>query len=457
MNDQSSDLDVVVVGAGFAGLTAARNLQKAGVSVVVLEADDRVGGRSMPGRVAEHVVDLGGQWVGPTQHHLLALADELGVKTYPQYVEGEHIMDIMGREARYKEGENLPLEPADLAEFNKLIGELDALALESNLDVAAPWTVADADALDAQTFESWLLGATASEPVRSVFRLIAQTVYCVEAGQLSLLNLLTYAAASEGIIHMMSSRGGSQDSLFEGGAWQLAAKMAEELGDAVVVDAPVRSIAQTADEVTVTSDAGVWTAALAVVTAAPSMAARISYTPPMPPRRDAFTQRMPMGSIIKVHVAYATPFWRAQGLSGSILSDRTVTGMWIDMSVPGVETGGLVGFFAGGGAQAWADRSPEDRRARVLEDIATYLGPEADAPIDYVDEVWPARPWQRGAYMAVPGPGVLTAFGPALREPVGRIHWAGTETADISMGYLDGAIQSGMRVAGVCIRRLEPF
>jgi monoamine oxidase len=162
-----STADVVVIGAGFAGLTAARNLQRAGVGVVVLESDDRVGGRSMPGRVADHVVDLGGQWVGPTQHHLLALADELGVKTYPQYVEGEHIMDIMGREARYKEGENLPLEPADLEEFNRLIGELDALALESNLDVTAPWTVADAYALDAQTFESWLLGATASEPAQS--------------------------------------------------------------------------------------------------------------------------------------------------------------------------------------------------------------------------------------------------------------------------------------------------
>ncbi|MFI1468915.1 flavin monoamine oxidase family protein [Streptomyces wuyuanensis] len=452
MNNQSSDLDVVVIGAGFAGLTAARSLAKAGVSVVVLEADDRVGGRSMAGSIAGHVVDRGGQWVGPTQHHLLGLAEELGVKTYPQYVEGDHIMDIAGREARYKEGEDLPLEPADVAELNRVMGELDALT--GKIDAAAPWTAEDADALDAQTFESWLLSATASEPARSVFRVIAQVVFCGRAGQLSLLNLLTYAAASGGIVHMISSRGGSQDSLFVGGAWQLAAKMAEGLGDAVVVNAPVRSIAQTDDGVTVTSDVGVWTAALAVVTAAPPMAARISYFPPMPPGRDSLTQRMPMGSIIKVHVAYETPFWRARGLSGSILSDRTVTGMWIDLSL--AAEGGLVGFFAGGHAQAWADRSPEDRRARVLDDLATYLGPEATTPIDYIDEVWSARPWQRGAYMSVPGPGLLTSFGPALREPVGRIHWAGTETADVSMGYLDGAIQSGKRVAHDCIKRLRP-
>lgn len=199
MTNQSSKVDVVVVGGGFAGLTTARKLKRAGASVVVLEADDQVGGRSMPGHIAGHVVDLGGQWVSPTQHHLLALADELGVRTYQQYVEGEHIIDIGGRKARYREGEDIPLEPGDLREFGKLMGELDAMV--GKLDVAAPWKVAGADALDAQTFESWLLGATASEPVRSVYRLIVRALLCVEAGQLSLLNVLHYAAASDGSVH----------------------------------------------------------------------------------------------------------------------------------------------------------------------------------------------------------------------------------------------------------------
>jgi monoamine oxidase len=454
MNNQSSHVDVVVVGAGFAGLTAARDLRKAGVSVVVLEADDRVGGRSMPGSIAGYVVDLGGQWVASSQAHLLALAEEFGVKMYPQYVGGEHILDVTGREGRYKEGEDLPLEPADLAEFNRLVGEIEAVA--GKVDVAAPWTVEGADGFDAQTFENWLLNSTTSEPARAVLRLIAQTIFCSQPGQLSPLTAIFYAAADEGIEHMIGTVGGAQETLFVGGAWQMASKMAEGLGDAVIVNAPVRSIAQTDGGVTVTSDAGVWTASLAVVATAPPMAGRISYTPPMPPRRDALTQRMPMGSIIKLHVAYEKPFWRDKGLSGAILSDRTVTGMWMDHTVPGVETGGMVGFFAGGHAQAWAERSPEERRARAIEDLVTYLGPEANNPIEYVEQSWLAAPWQRGAYMAIPSPGALTAFGGALREPVGRIHWAGTETADVNVGYIDGAIQSGERVAGEIVKQLKP-
>jgi monoamine oxidase len=449
----SRAVDVVVVGAGFAGLTVARNLRKAGASVVVLEADARVGGRTKVGRVAGQIVDLGGQWVGPHQRHLLALAAELGVKSYPQYVDGKNVLELVGKQFRYA-GETPPLEPRDLEEFAKLVGEVDGLA--GKVDIAAPWKLAGAGALDDQTVESWVVAATTSEPVRSFFRVFTRALFCVEPGQISMLALLHVTAAAGGVGPMLATRGGSQDAVFAGSVWQMADMMTSALGDAVVLNAPVRSITQTARGVTVTSEAGVWTGALAVVTAPPPMAARIDYTPPMPPRRDALTQHMAMGNVIKVHVAYATPFWRAKGLSGQIFSDQGATCMWFDMAYPETKVGGLVGFFVGRGARVWAERTPDERRARVLQELASYLGPEAGTPIDYVEQVWAAQPWQRGGYMAVPGPGALTAYGPAMREPVGRIHWAGTETADQYVGYIDGAIQSGERVAADCLKRLRP-
>lgn len=450
---QPRAVDVVVVGAGFAGLTVARNLRKAGASVVVLEADDRVGGRTKAGRVAGQVVDLGGQWVGPKQRHLLALAAELGVKSSPQYVDGKNILDLVGKELRY-EGEIPPLEPKDLEEFARLTAEVDGLA--AKLDIAAPWKLEGASALDHQTVESWLQSATTSEPVRSFFRVFTRALFCVEPGQISMLGLLPMTAAAGGTGPMLATRGGSQDAVFAGSVWQMADRMASALGDAVVLNAPVRSITQTERGVTVTSEAGVWTGALAVVTAPPPMAARIHYTPPMPPQRDALTQHMAMGDVIKVHVAYATPFWRDKGLSGQIFSDHGATCLWFDMAHPGTKLGGLVGFFVGGGAQTWVERTPEERRARVLQELAGYLGPEARTPIDYAEQVWAAQPWQRGGYVAVPAPGALTAYGPALRGPVGRIHWAGTETADVYIGYIDGAISSGQRVAADCLKRLRP-
>lgn len=223
--------------------------------------------------------------------------------------------------------------------------------------------------------------------------------------------------------------------------------MASDLGGAVVLNAPVAKIAQDSSGVTVTTSGGQWRARYVIVSAPPPLASRIEYAPALSARRDGLTQRMPMGCVIKVHIAYARPFWRDKGYAGLVISDVVEFGPWFDHSPRHGATGALVGFFDGGPAQRWADRPPEERRAQVLNDIARYFGAPALKPIDYLEEVWTRDPLHRGGYVASAGPGVLTAFGSALREPVGRIHWAGTETADAWVGYFDGAIRSGERAA----------
>ncbi|HWA60460.1 MAG TPA: FAD-dependent oxidoreductase [Caulobacteraceae bacterium] len=439
-----ASVDVVVVGAGFAGLTAARALRAAGHTVAVLEADDRVGGRTKPGTIAGEVVDLGGQWVGPTQTRLLALAKELGVAVVPQYATGLNIVDVAGHQASY-EGETPALDPAAMAEFGEVIGKIETYAAQ--VPMPQPWTFAGAADLDAQTVESWVLANARTEAVRQAMRLIVRAVLSAETSQVSMLWLLGYAAAAGGFSALISTRGGAQDATFEGGVWQLAARLAADLGASVVLEAPVRQIAQDDSGVTVTTPKGRWRARYAVVTAPPPLASRIEYVPALPALRDALTQRLPMGCVIKAHIAYARPFWREKGLTGLVLSDRTEFGPWFDHSPQRGSTGDLVGFFNGGPAQRWADRSPEDRRAQVLKDLALYLGEPALSPVAYLEEVWTRHPLHRGGYVSSPGPGVLTAFGPALLAPVGRIHWAGTETADAWVGYIDGAIRSGERAA----------
>jgi monoamine oxidase len=441
-------VDVVIVGAGFAGLTAARGLRRAGRSVVVLEADNRVGGRTKPAMLAGEKVDVGGQWVGPTQTRLLALAADFGVKPVQQYTDGDNVIDICGRMSRYR-GETPNLPPQDLMEFGTAIAKLEGLA--AGLKMPRPWLAPEAEVWDAQTVESWILANIKGEPSRALLRAVTRTVLSCETGATSFLYFLSYIASAGGLGPLITTRGGAQDSFFPGSVWKIAAKMAAELGDAVVLNAAVSRIEQSEKGVTVTSERGRWNARRVIVAAPPALAGRISYSPPLPALRDGLTQRMPLGCVIKVVLAYETPFWRKQGLSGSVLSDRTEFGPWFDHGTPLTKGGAIVGFFDGGPAQRWADKSSAERRTRVLDDLARYFGEQARDPVDYVEEVWTRTPYHRGGYVSVPGPGVLTAFGSALLDPVGRIHWAGTETADAWVGYIDGAIRSGERV----VREIE--
>jgi monoamine oxidase len=444
--DARREVEVAVVGAGLAGLSAARALRAAGRQVVVLEARDRVGGRTLNEPIGDgQVVEIGAQWVGPTQDRMYALIDELGLETFPTHVAGANLFERSGRVSRYS-GTIPRANPVGLVEVGLALRRLNAMAREVPLE--APWMAPKAERWDSQTFATWMRRNVRTQAARDILRLAIIGVWACEPRDVSLLHVLFYTRSAGSLELLTDTEGGAQQDRVVGGTQLISLRMAEELGEGKVeVSAPVRSIRHAADGVTVESDRLTVSARRAIVAVAPALAGRIAYEPALPAVRDGLTQRMPMGSVVKCMAVYERPFWRERGLSGAVTSVSGPVSVGFDNSPPDGTPGVLLGFLEGSAARAHADLSPDQRRRAVADSFARMFGPEAAEPIAYVDKAWAADPWSRGCYGGFMGPGAWSDHGAALRRPIDPIHWAGAETATVWNGYMDGAVSSGHRAA----------
>ena len=443
--DSPEPVDVAVVGAGLAGLSAARDLLAADLSVLVLEARDRVGGRLLNHTLQNGaVVELGGQWVGPTQERVLALAEELGVGLFPTYVEGEHFLAVDGEVKRYG-GDDFDLPKEALADVRETEQRLAEMAHTVPID--EPWRAENARAWDAQTLEAWLVANSKTEVGLGYWRTLVPALFSAEAAEMSLLHFLFYCRSGGTLDRLVATSGGAQESRLEGGSQRLALRLADQLDGVVRLGVAVTAIRQGDGGVEVTHDGGVVEAARVIVAVPPTLAGRIRYSPALPPLRDQLTQQVPMGYVTKVQIAYPEPFWRTEGLSGSVFSLDDEVSVIFDNSPPDLSCGVLLGFLEGAHARRAGKLSPEERKEMVLAAFARFFGPRAADPDEYVERDWAAEEWSRGCYGGRFGTGVWTGYGEALRKPVGRIHWAGTETAEVWNGYMDGAVRSGERAA----------
>jgi len=439
------ETDVCVVGAGLAGLIAARDLIAAGKDVVVLEARDRVGGRVLNGALGDGtVVELGGQWIGPTQLRMVRLVEDLGLETFPTYNEGEHLFSLDGKQSRYR-GTIPRAGPLVLADMAQAQTRFDRLA--NRVPLETPWTADRAAAWDSQTFETWIRRNTATRGARELLNLYSEAVFAAEPSDYSLLHALFYTHSGGGVDSLAGTRGGAQQDRFVGGSQLVPMRLAENLGDRVHLSRPVRRIDHTADGVTVLADGQLVVARDVVIAIPPVLTARIVYEPALPAMRDQLTQRVPAGSVIKCHAAYERPFWRDDGLTGQATNDRGPVKVVFDNSPPSGAPGVLLAFLEGAHARVLGRATAAERRAAVLGSLVELFGPRAGEPIDFVERDWSEEEWTRGCYGAHFPTGVWTQYGPALRAPIGRIHWAGAETATVWSGYMDGAVQSGERVA----------
>lgn len=491
--DVTEITDVVVIGAGPAGLTAAYTLAKAGRSVTVIEARNRVGGRTWNGTVLddrgrEHFIEIGGQWISPDQTRLSALVDELGLETFPRYRDGQSVYISPDGTRHTYTGDRLPVSDHTREETEKLIALMDDLAEEVGAET--PWAAARAEELDTVAFRTWLhRHSDDREAIDNVSIYVASGMLTKPSYAFSTLQAVLMAA-SAGSFSNLVDENFILDRRVIGGMQTVSVRLAEkirELGGRILLETPAHQIdwhdvdpdtadplngipADVRDGVSDNGSSGSVTvhatgpdgevtvhATDAVLAVPPNLYNRIRFVPPLPREQHIAHQHISMGLVIKVHAVYDTPFWREAGLSGTAFGggrlvqevyDNTNYGPYgPDGTTAEDPFGTLVGFVSDVNAeQMWA-LPEEERRHRILSAMAEYLGPQTMEPVAFYLSDMAAEEWTRGAYATSYDLGGLHRWGHLQNRPTGPVHYACSDIAAEGYQHVDGAVRQGEAAA----------
>jgi monoamine oxidase len=457
MTDEMTEAvyDCIVIGAGYAGLSASKTLEEDGKSILLLEANERVGGRVWTKTHEDGSwEDYGGAYLGVKQPLMYELASEFGITTFDVPTKGKSILHYRGK-TRTQDPKGVPPMPAlalvdallTLSKFNKLV---------ETINIEKPWLTPNAQKLDHTTVEEWTQKQSWSRHVKDSMRIGIELLLGVSSSQISMLHFLWYCKAGISFEVLTTIDEGAQKQLIVGGGQAIANCMHKKLGDSVRLGEPVVAVDQThKDKVVVTTTRGTYIGKRVIFAIPLPLLQRIDFSPPLPIQKMKLIQNSPMGNYWKIFASYDKPFWHDKGLRGEAFSPDGYLGLVNDYSPEDRSRGVLMAFVVGLKAMTFADLTNKQREKVALEELERCFGKEAASPKKLTIHTMMEEKYLTGCPVSVPAPGYVTSCGWWLRKPIDRIYWAGTETATAWCGYMEGAVGSGIRAAKEVIATLE--
>ena len=454
MSPENFDADVMIIGGGLAGVRTATRLQAGGASVILLEARNRLGGRTCTRLLGGAAFDFGGQFIGPGQPRMYQLVKDLGLELAPTPDAGRKILEMHGKMHTY--AGTIPFSnPLKLLALHLILRRVEGLVRAVPPD--APWKASDASLFDSMTIEAWRPARwVMGKDVRYLMDAVVRMLFGAESGEISLLHFLGFVSSSSGLMRLTETRGGFQQDRIVGGAQQISERLAATLrSEQITLNSAVCAIRQDSGGVIAEAKSGLLRARRAVIAVPLSIAGDIACEPALPPGRARIHEGSRMGRTVKVLATYRRAFWREQGLSGEAVGTTGILSVTFDNTSHDGSVPCLLGFVVGEAARRFSMMSREERREHVLDELARFFGPEAKAPLHYAEMDWGEEQYSGGCPFGTFSPGVLSACGDALRAPFEHIHWAGTETARECSGYMEGALESGDRAADEVLAALN--
>jgi monoamine oxidase len=355
-----AEYDCIVIGGGYAGLSAAKALKEANQRILLLEARDRVGGRVMTQRYDDGTyVDLGGSYLGREQPRMYAFVKEFGVETFDAYTPGKNVLAYRNKHLSYA-GDRFPLRLWEQIDLKLLIDRFENLSKTINVD--RPWESPDALELDNMTLAEWIRRNAWTKATRDMFAMACETIWGARAAEISALHAFFYAKAGVNLTTLLSSAGGAQNQLIKGGSQTIVDKIHAGLGDSIRIGEPVVRIDQSSAEgITVMTSKTTYKTRRVIVAIPPPQVLRITFDPPLPHQRRILLEHMTMGSYWKYIALYTKPFWREGGFSGEAISPDGLLSVLFDAS-PQEGYGVLMGFVIGEKARTISIDPTEERK-----------------------------------------------------------------------------------------------